>query len=56
MDATADVRWGIVGPGRIAAKVVQDFAHVPGAVAVGAASRSLDRAQSFVDEHTLDQA
>ena len=32
------IRWGIVGPGRIAAKVVEDFAYVPGAVAVAVAS------------------
>ena len=52
----ADVRWGIVGPGRIAAKVVEDFAYAPGSVAVAAASRSLDRAQSFCDAHGLAQA
>ncbi len=56
MTDAAGVRWGIVGPGRIAAKVVQDFAHVPGAVAVGAASRSRERAQAFCDEHGLQRA
>lgn len=56
MDAGADVRWGIVGPGRIAAKVVKDFAYAPGAVAVAAASRSIDRAQAFCDEHGLATA
>jgi predicted dehydrogenase len=52
----ADVRWGIVGPGRIAAKVVADFAYAPGAVAVAAASRSLDRAQAFCEAHGLERA
>lgn len=52
----ADLRWGIVGPGRIAAKVVEDFAYAPGAVAVAAASRSLERAQAFVAEHGLQTA
>lgn len=51
-----EITWGIVGPGRIAQKVVQDFAHVPGARAIGAASRSLDRAQAFADDHGLDRA
>ncbi len=56
MSGTADIRWGIVGPGRIAAKVVEDFPYAPGAVAVAAASRSLDRAQAFCDEHGLATA
>ena len=56
MSGAADVRWGIVGPGRIAAKVVEDFAYAPGAVAVAAASRSLDRAQAFCDAHQLETA
>jgi predicted dehydrogenase len=54
--ADREIRWGIVGPGRIAAKVVEDFQHVPGARAVGAASRSLDRAEAFVAEHQLERA
>ncbi len=54
---TADqVGWGIVGPGRIAAKVVGDFAHVDGARVVGAASRSLHRARAFADEHGLERS
>ncbi len=56
MEPEADVRWGIVGPGRIAAKVVEDFAYAPGSVAVAAASRSLDRARAFCDAHGLEQA
>jgi predicted dehydrogenase len=56
MDVGADVRWGIVGPGRIASKVVEDFAYAPGSVAVAAGSRSLDRAQAFCDEHGLARA
>lgn len=50
----ADVRWGIVGPGRIAAKVVADFAYVPGAEVVAAASRSPSRAETFVQQHGLE--
>jgi predicted dehydrogenase len=51
-----DIRWGVVGPGRIAEKVVQDFAVVDGARAVAVASRSLARARDFADRHGLDRA
>ena len=50
------VRWGIVGPGRIASKVVADFPLVPGAEAVAVASRSIDRAKAFAAEHGIDRA
>ena len=53
---TEEIRWGVVGPGRIAEKVVEDFAHVPGARAVAVASRSLDRAQAFAGRHGIDRA
>jgi predicted dehydrogenase len=44
------VRWGVVGPGRIARKVAADFGHVPGAVLTAVASRSKERGQAFADE------
>ncbi|WP_300015236.1 Gfo/Idh/MocA family oxidoreductase [Pseudonocardia sp.] len=50
------VRWGIVGPGRIAAKVVADFPHVPGAEVVAVASRSAERAGRFAAEHGIGRA
>ena len=50
------VRWGIVGPGRIAAKVVADFPHVPGAEVVAVASRSAERAARFAAEHDIGRA
>ena len=53
---SADIRWGIVGPGRIADKVTQDFGLVDGARAVAVASRSLDRAQSFAERHGIERA
>jgi predicted dehydrogenase len=53
---SAQIRWGIVGPGRIAEKVVEDFAVVPGARAVAVASRSLERAQGFAGRHGLERA
>jgi predicted dehydrogenase len=50
------IRWGIVGPGRIAENVVQDFAVVEGARAFAVASRSADRAADFARRHGLDRA
>jgi predicted dehydrogenase len=51
-----EIRWGIVGPGRIAENVVKDFADVDGARAVAVASRSLDRARAFADRHGIERA
>lgn len=50
------VRWGVVGPGRIAAKVVADVEHVPGAEVVAVASRSVERARTFAQEHGIARA
>ena len=41
------VRWGIVGPGRIADRVMPDFAFLPGAEVVAVASRSQERADAI---------
>ncbi|UOX99866.1 Gfo/Idh/MocA family protein [Blastococcus sp. PRF04-17] len=51
-----EIRWGVVGPGRIAEKVVADFAVVDGARSVAVASRSLERAEGFAARHGLDRA
>ncbi|CCH86238.1 Putative oxidoreductase [Modestobacter italicus] len=53
---TEEIRWGVVGPGRIAEKVVEDFAVVDGARVVAVASRSLDRAQGFAARHGIERA
>ena len=53
---TEEIRWGIVGPGRIAENVVKDFAVVDGARAVAVASRSADRAQAFAARHGIERA
>ena len=45
------VRWGVVGPGRIAAGVVRDLAEMPGGVLHAVASRSAERARAFADSH-----
>ncbi|GAA1825009.1 Gfo/Idh/MocA family oxidoreductase [Microlunatus capsulatus] len=50
------VRWGILGPGRIARAVVPDFVHVDGAELVAVASRSAERAQAFADDLGVPRA
>lgn len=47
------VRWAVVGPGRIASKVVPDFVHVPGAELVAVASRSAERGAEFAARHGI---
>ncbi|GAA3632038.1 Gfo/Idh/MocA family protein [Microlunatus ginsengisoli] len=56
MSIERDIRWGIVGPGRIAAKVVEDFAVTPNAVVLGCASRSAERSAAFAERHGLERA
>lgn len=43
----APIRWGILGPGRIAESVAADFVHVHGGRLVAVGSRSRDRAEAF---------
>ncbi|MCA0251185.1 MAG: Gfo/Idh/MocA family oxidoreductase [Actinobacteria bacterium] len=50
------VRWGIAGPGRMAAVMAADFAHVPGAELVAVGSRSAERAQAFADQFGIPRA
>jgi predicted dehydrogenase len=45
------VRWGFVGPGRIAAAVARDLAAMPDGVLHAVASRDLARAERFAVEH-----
>jgi predicted dehydrogenase len=47
------LRWGIIGPGRIASQVIKDFPYVAAAEAVAVASRSVERAQAFATQHGL---
>lgn len=54
--AGTSVRWGMVGPGRIAEALVGDFAHVPDAEVVAVGSRSSDRARAFADRHNIGRA
>jgi predicted dehydrogenase len=50
------IRWGIVGPGRIAESVVPDFAVVEGAQVLAVASRSAHRAADFARRHGVERA
>jgi predicted dehydrogenase len=54
--AVETVRWGVVGPGRIAGKVVRDFVHLDRAEPVAVASRSAERASAFAAEHGIPRA
>ena len=56
MNDSQTVRWGIIGPGRIASLVIKDFPYVPGAEAVAVASRSTERAQALATQHGLEHA
>jgi predicted dehydrogenase len=51
-----EIRWGVVGPGRIAESVLPDFAEVDGARVVAVASRSADRAEAFASRHGIERA
>ncbi len=50
------VRWGVAGPGRIAAKVAADFEHVSNGELTAVGSRSRERAQAFAGEHGVPRA
>ena len=55
-DGDMTVRWGVVGPGRIASKVVGDAPLVPNAEFVAVASRSAERAEAFAAAHGIPRA
>jgi predicted dehydrogenase len=52
---TDTIRWGIVGPGRIADKVTADFPHVDGAAPVAVASRQRARGEAFAARHGIER-
>ena len=53
---TDTIRWGIAGPGRMAATMAEAFAHGPNGELVAVGSRSLERAQAFATEHGIPRA
>lgn len=51
MSEQRSLRWGVLGPGRIAANVARDFGNVARGEIVAVGSRALDRAAAFAGEH-----
>jgi predicted dehydrogenase len=47
------IRWGIVGPGKIAVGFADAMARVEGGEVVAVASRSIDRANDFADRYGI---
>ena len=53
IDATAPLRWGVVGTGGISRQIASDFASVENAQVVGVSSRSSQAAESFGQEFDI---
>lgn len=47
------IRWGIVGPGKIAAHFANDLKLVDGAIIAAVASRNMERATAFANEYDV---
>jgi predicted dehydrogenase len=47
------IRWGIIGPGRIAHQFAQDIQHTSNAVVTAVASSNMDRAASFAAKYNI---
>ena len=50
------VKWGIIGPGRIANRFAEGLTQLPEAVKYAVSSRNLDRAQEFARAHGFEKA
>ena len=50
------VRWGIIGPGKIARKFASDFRYSKYAELAGVASTSIERARIFADDYNINAA
>lgn len=50
------IKWGILGPGKIANKFAADLAQLPDAELYAVASRSLEKAESFANAHGFTKA
>ncbi len=49
------IRWGIVGPGKIAEKFAQDIRHTSNAELIAVASRTYKNAKDFAAKYDLDK-
>ena len=47
------IRWGIVGPGKIAQKFADDLIRIPDAELTAVASRNMQRAKEFADNYKV---
>ncbi|MFD2098762.1 Gfo/Idh/MocA family protein [Flagellimonas iocasae] len=50
------IKWGIVGPGKIATDFTEDLKLMPDAEVAAVASRNLERAQQFADRFNIPNA
>jgi len=50
------IRWGVLGPGKIAHTFAKDLALLKEGKIVGVASRNLSRAKAFADEYGAEYA
>ena len=50
------IKWGILGPGKIAHEFVSDFQYVKNSEVVSVASRSLDRATAFAKKFNIKKS
>ena len=51
-----EVRWGIMGTGKISSRFVEDLAQADGAVLEAVGSRTLDRAEAFAEAFGVPKA
>lgn len=56
MSRVKNLRWGILGPGKISKKFANDLKLVDGAVLTAVASRSKERAKSFAQAYEIEKA
>ncbi len=52
---TDPIRWGIAGPGRMAAAIVPEFHQASNAELIAVGSRSTERAEAFATEHGISR-
>ena len=56
MSSSKKIKWGIIGCGNIANKFASDLALIDDAELIAVASRSIDRANEFAQQHNSEKA